>query len=295
MMDWRDWLRKKKVLIADGGWGTELIRRGLRPEEIPEIWNLERAEDVQAVAASYVRAGAEIILTNTFGGNPIKLAKVGLESRTAEINKRGAEISKEAARGSALVFGSVGPTGAFMKPLGKITETEMINCFSEQARALVEGGVDGIVIETMTDLTEAKAALRGIRENFPVPVVVSMTFDKKQSRYATIMGVRPDQAARELEKAGADMVGANCGAGIDNMIEVADLLHLTTTLPIWCKPNAGLPELMNGSVVYRETPEQMASKLEPLLNAGATIIGGCCGTTPAHIQALVLERNRLAV
>ncbi len=293
LMVWKNWPEKKKVLIADGGWGTELIKRGLRPEEVPEVWNLERAEDVRAVAASYVRVGAEIILTNTFGGNAIKLSKVGLDSRMAEINKRGAEISKEAARGSALVFGSIGPTGDFLKPLGTITERQMVHSFSEQTRALIEGGVDGIVIETMTDLAEAKAALRAVRESFTGPVVVSMTFDKKQSRYVTIMGVRPEQAAQELEKAGADSVGANCGAGIDHMIDVTHLMRPATTLPIWCKPNAGLPELIQGSVVYRETPEQMTSKLKLLLDAGATVIGGCCGTTPAHVEALVLERNRL--
>ena len=244
------------------------------------------------MAASYVTAGADIILTNTFGGSPLKLAKVGFGTRTAEINRLGAEISKEAAAGRALVFGSMGPTGEFMQPLGTATETEMVKGFAEQAKALAEGGVDGIVIETMTDLAEAKAALRATREAVSLPVVVSMTFDKKRMGYATIMGVRPGQAASALEQAGADIVGANCGAGIDNMIEVIQLMRQATSLPIWCKPNAGLPELIDGNIVYRETPEQMASKLPLLLDAGATIVGGCCGTTPAHIQAFILERNK---
>jgi 5-methyltetrahydrofolate--homocysteine methyltransferase len=169
----------------------------------------------------------------------------------------------------------------------------MVKGFAEQAKALAEGGVDGIVIETMTDLAEAKAALRATRETVSLPVVVSMTFDKKRMGYATIMGVRPGQAASALEQAGADIVGANCGAGIDNMIEVIQLMRQVTSLPIWCKPNAGLPELIDGNIVYRETPEQMASKLPLLLEAGATIVGGCCGTTPVHIQAFIIERNKL--
>jgi len=292
MTIWKEWLEKKKVLIADGGWGTELFKRGLNPGEVPEGWNIDRPEDVRAVAASYVMAGADIILTNTFGGSPLKLAKMGFGSRTAEINRLGAKISKEAAAGRALVFGSMGPTGEFMQPLGTATESEMVKGFAEQAKALAEGGVDGIVIETMTDLAEARAALRATRETVSLPVVVSMTFDKRRMGYATIMGVRPDQAASELERAGADIVGANCGAGIDHMIEVTQLMRQATSLPIWCKPNAGLPELIDGNIVYRETPVQMASKLPLLLEAGATIVGGCCGTTPVHIQAFILERNK---
>ncbi|HSB05048.1 MAG TPA: homocysteine S-methyltransferase family protein [Thermodesulfobacteriota bacterium] len=293
MISWKEWLEKKKVLIADGGWGTELIKQGLKPGEIPEVWNVDRPEGVRAVAASYVKAGADIILTNTFGGNPLKLAKMGLGHRTAEINRLGAEISREAARGHCLVFGSIGPTGEFMTPLGTATETGVVSCFEEQAKALLVGGVDGIVVETMTDLAEAKAALRAVRENTSLPVVVSMTFDKKRSGYVTLMGVRPGQAASELEKAGADIVGANCGAGIDQMIGVAQLMRQSTPLPIWCKPNAGLPEFIDGNTVYRETPEEMASRLRAIVEAGASIVGGCCGTSPAHIQAFVLERNKL--
>ena len=295
MTGWKEWLEKKRVLIADGGWGTELIKQGLKPGEVPEAWNIDRPEGVRAVAASYVKAGADIILTNTFGGNPIKLAKVGLGHKTAEINRLGAEISKEAARECCLVFGSIGPTGEFMKPLGAATETDMVRCFAEQTKALLAGGLDGIVIETMTDLAEAKAALRATREKTSLPVVVSMTFDKKRSGYATLMGVRPEQAASELEKAGADIVGANCGAGIDHMIEVAQLMRQATSLPIWCKPNAGLPEFVEGNTVYRETPERMASQLRAIVEAGANILGGCCGTSPAHIRAFVLERNKLIV
>lgn len=294
MTDWKNLLEKKKILIADGGWGTELFKHGLKPGDAPEAWNIDHPDRVHDVALSYVTAGADIILTNTFGGNPFKLTRLGLGSRAAEINRLGAEISKEATGKRALVFGSIGPTGELMKPLGKVTEPEMVKVFLEQAKALAAGGVDGIVIETMTDLSEAKAALRATKESTSLPVVLSMTFDRKQSGYVTLMGVRPEQAGRELEQAGADILGANCGTGMDDMIEVARLMRLATSLPIWCKPNAGLPELIDGITVYRETPEKMASQLRAIVEAGASIVGGCCGTTPAHIQALVQERNRLA-
>ena len=260
---------------------------------MPEALNIDRLEIVLAVAASYAEAGADIILTNTFGGNSIKLAKARLEKQMTEINRFGAEISKKAVGERGLVFGSMGPTGEFMVPLGALTETEMRKCFAEQAKALEAGGVDGIVIETMTDLKEARAALQGVKENLSLPVAVTMTFDKRRTGFATIMGIRPHQAAAELEGAGADMVGANCGAGIDDIVQVIRLMRPATSLPIWCKPNAGLPELIDGKTVYRETAQQMASQLRILIEAGASIIGGCCGTTPAHIRAFIAERNRL--
>ena len=293
MGTWKNRLEEKKVLVADGGWGTELMKRGLKLGEVPEAWNIDHREDVLTVALSYVMAGAEILLTNTFGASPLKLTKVGLEHRAGEINRLGAEISREAAGNRALVFGSIGPTGEFMPPLGNATEMKWVNCFAAQAKSLATGGVDGIVIETMMDLAEARAALRATREYTSLPAVVCMTFDKGRRGYASMMGVRPEQAAAELERGGADIVGANCGAGIDQMIEVIRLMRPATTLPIWCKPNAGLPELIDGNTVYRETPEKMASQLRALVEAGASIIGGCCGSTPVHIRALVLERDRL--
>jgi 5-methyltetrahydrofolate--homocysteine methyltransferase len=293
MATWKEWLQEKKVLIADGGWGTEFLSRGLGRGEVPESWNIQRRADVYAVAEAYVKAGADVILTNTFGGSSLKLAKAGLSDKTAEITRLGAEISREAAADRCLVFGSIGPTGEFMAPVGKITEADLVKAFAEQARALTAGGVDGIVIETMMDLGEARAALRAVKENTSLPVAVTMTFNKNPRGYATLMGNRPEQAVRELEKAGADIVGTNCGAGIEDMIEVTRQIRPATSLPIWCKPNAGLPQLVDGNTVYRETPDQMASRLKGLVEAGAKIIGGCCGTTPAFVRAFVLERSRL--
>ncbi|MBN1346329.1 MAG: homocysteine S-methyltransferase family protein [Phycisphaerae bacterium] len=278
-------LSAKNVLIADGGWGTQFANLGLPPGEAPEKWNLDRPDDVRSVAESYVTAGADVILTNTFGGSRYKLEKVGLADRLAEVNRAGAELSKQAAGEAALVFASVGPTGEFMEPVGTITETDMVACFAEQIRALIDGGADGIVVETMMDLGEARAALKAAKDTAACPVVVSMTYEKGAKGYATMMGVTPEQAAAELEAAGADVIGANCGAGMDRMIEMIQLLRHATGRPIWAKPNAGLPQLIEGKTVFKETPEQMAQLLPALVQAGAAIIGGCCGTTPDHIRA----------
>ena len=287
-------LDEKKILIVDGAWGTELSKLGLPNGTAPELWNLENPDAVRAVAASYVDAGVDIILSNTFRGSRCKLAKVDLAEKRVEANRRGVELSREAAGDRALVFASMGPTGEFMAPLGLISETEMIDTFAEQAAALIAGGADGIVIETMSDLGEAKAALKGARNATDLPVVVSMTYDKTAAGFATMMGVTPTQAATELDKAGADVIGTNCGSGIENVIEIVTQLRSATDRPIWAKPNAGLPELINGETVFRETPEQMACRFPDLAKAGAQILGGCCGTTPKHLSVLTAGRQTLS-
>jgi len=286
-------LAEKSVVIADGAWGTQLAERGLEPGEAPENWVLTQPDAVRDVAAAYVASGAEIVLTNTFGGSRLKLAKAGLEDEAEEINRVATELSKDAAEGRALVFASIGPTGEFMQPLGLVTEEEMVAAFAEQVTAMSAGGTDGILVETMTDLGEAKAALRAAKEHFDGPVVVSMTFDKGLKGYATMMGVRPEQAAEELQAAGADIVGSNCGHGIENMVEVIELMAPATDLPVWAKPNAGMPKLVAGRTVFDETPEEMSAHFEALVAAGARIIGGCCGTTPDHIRALVEARDAM--
>ncbi len=280
-------LSERKILIADGAWGTEFAKLGLGIGEAPEKWNIEAPEKVEQVAAGYVGVGADVILTNTFGGSSFKLKKAGIAAEVGEINRLGAEISRKAAGDSVLVFGSMGPTGEFMAPLGLVSEDEMVAAYAEQVKGLAAGGADGILVETQTDLGEAKAALKAAKENCDLPVVVSMTFDKGARGYATMMGVTPAQAAVELQAAGADIVGSNCGGGIDQMIEVISLIAPATDLPIWAKSNAGLPELIDGQTVFRQTPEEMAGHVGDLVAAGARIIGGCCGTTPEHIKALV--------
>ena len=293
MTQWRQLLANKKVLIVDGAWGTELAKRGLGPGECPEKWNMDRPDDVRAVASEYAQAGADIVLTNTFGGNPFKLAEAGLEKNTESVNHRGTELSKDAAGKQALVFASIGPTGQFMKPLGSVGEKEMVKAFARQVRGFVAGGADGVVIETMTDTGEAIAAIKAVKDHSDLPVAASMTFDKGAKGYATMMGVEPNRAAEALTRAGADIVGSNCGAGPDNMIEIIALMKPETSLPLWAKPNAGIPELIEGKTCFRLGPKAFADDFHKLVAAGAKLIGGCCGTTPEHIQALAEKRESL--
>ena len=292
-MNWKELLAQKALLVADGAWGTEFQKQGLEAGEPPELWNVENSQAVEAIALGYVEAGSDIVLTNTFGGSRLKLEKARLEDRTAELNRIGAEISKRAAEGRALVFASIGPTGEFLAPLGTRTEQELIGCFAEQIAACVEGGADGLLIETMSDLGEALAALKAARRVCSLPVVVSMTFEPGPKGSATIMGVTPSQAARSLGRAGADVVGSNCGSGAENMVRVTSEMRSVTRKPLWAKPNAGLPELVGGKTVFRETPQDMAGQVRALVEAGANIIGGCCGTTPEHVRRIAQAVDEL--
>ncbi len=286
MRDFKSMLDAKGVLVADGAWGTEMIGKGLTPGECPELWNLSRPDDVRAIARAYKEAGADIILTNTFGGNSFKLKKAGAADRVSEINRSGVELSRKAS-GNSLVFASMGPTGEFLQPLGPISREQMILSFREQVNAFVEGGADGVIIETMTDLNEVKCAIAAVRENSDLTLAVSITFEKGPRGFATIMGVTPEQAARELEKERVDVAGSNCGSGIENMVGIARAMHEVSALPLWIKPNAGVAQLEGGKTVYPESPEQMAKFVPELLNSGAKVIGGCCGTTPEHIRLIV--------
>ncbi len=208
------------------------------------------------------------------------------------MNEAGVRLSLEASEKRVFVLASIGPTGDFLAPLGLTTEKEMIESFVRQVKAFIAGGANGVLIETMTDLVEIKCALKAVKDNSDFETVCSMTFDKGVRGYATMMGVTPEQAVTELEAAGADIVGSNCGSGIENMIEVALIMKPFTGLPLWFKPNAGKPELIDGITVYLETPEEMASRVPELASAGADIIGGCCGTTPDYIKKLreVIDR-----
>ncbi len=267
-----------------------MIKHGLLPGECPELWNISHPDRVRAIAASYVDAGSDIILTNTFGASPIKLRRAGAEKQAGEINKRGVELSREAS-GESLVFASIGPTGEFMSPVGTVAEKELISSFAGQVRAFVEAGADGVVIETMTDLGEVTCAVKAARDNSSLPISVSMTFDKGRGGFATIMGITPERAATELEKMGVDIIGSNCGGGARSLLEVAGIMKGFTGLPLWIKPNAGLPVLEGGKTVYRQSPEEMAGFAPQFLEIGVSFIGGCCGTTPAHIR-LVADRCR---
>jgi len=291
-------LPQGRVLIADGAWGTQLDARelpgdrGRSPGQAPETWVLDNPQAVREVGRAYADVGPDILMTNTLGGSRIKLERIGLGEHIAEVNRRAVELSKQAAEGRMPVFASVGPTGEFMAPLGTISEAEMVRVFAEQIAALLAGGADGFVIETMIDLGETKAALRAARQQCDLPVVTSMTFEKGARGFATVMGVRPEQAAEELQAAGADIVGSNCGHGIEEMVEVIALMRPATDLPLWAKPNAGMPKLVDGRTIFDETPDEMVAHFEALAVAGAQVIGGCCGTTPDHIRALVEARDQ---
>jgi methionine synthase I (cobalamin-dependent) len=270
-------------VLADGAWGTELQQRGLAPGDCPDSWNLLRPEAVEQVARAYVEAGSRVILTNTFRGNRVALAGHGLEDVAFAINRAGASISRRAADGAAIVFASIGPTGK-MLAAGEITPELAAQVFEEQAVALAEGGADALLIETMSDPDEASIALASARKT-GLPSIVSFTFDSGRNKDRTMTGATPEQAARRLTEAGADAVGANCGTGIPEYVAVCRRLRAATSLPIWIKANAGLPEMDDGHLRYRTTADQFASHLPALVEAGANFIGGCCGTTPEFIRA----------
>jgi len=274
-----------KVTIADGAWGTELDKLGCPAGFCRERWNIDKPELVQQVADAYVQAGSEIIITNTFGANRFILEGHGLADKVAEFNQAGAEISKRAAGDRVKVFGSIGPSGKIIMT-GEITEDQVYEAFKEQADALAAGGADAIVVETMSETAEATAAVRAAKTT-GLLVVGCMTFDSGKDRTQTMTGVTPAQAATSLTAAGADIIGCNCGIGIDNYITVAGMLRKATDKPIWVKANAGMPEVRGAEIVYNMTPEEFAAKVHDLIDAGANIVGGCCGTTPAFIEAIV--------
>ncbi len=280
-------LKSPGVLVADGAMGTQLLRRGLEMGQCPEKMNLEQPEVLTEIARMYLDAGAEIIQTNTFGGSPLKLAQYDLDRRTEEINVAAVRAVREAVGDDAWLSASCGPCGRLLKPYGDAEPSEVAEGFQRQMRALVAQGVDMVCIETMTDLTEARLAVEAARAVVgDVPVAATMTFDPTPRGFFTMMGVSVKQAVGGLSEAGADILGSNCGNGVENMVEIAAEFAEHTDLPLLIQSNAGLPELKDGRAVYSETPEFMAEQSLKLVDCGVRIIGGCCGTTPEHITAL---------
>ena len=282
-----DKIQNGNILLSDGAWGTFLQAKGIKPGECPELWNVTRQDDILEIAESYIKAGSDIIETNSFGGSKFKLTNYGLGERVYELNKAAAEISRKAAGETQYVAGSVGPTGK-MIIMGDVTEEELYSAFKEQCSALEAGGADIIIIETMSAIDEASVAVKAARENTCCTVVATMTFDGDPvSGYHTMMGVTPAEMVYALKEAGAHAVGSNCGNGIENMIGIVKEIRKTDAeIPIVIQANAGVPELIDGKTVFRESPELMASFVPALIEAGVNIIGGCCGTTPDHIIAL---------
>lgn len=272
-------------VLTDGAWGTQLQARGLAIGEIPDLWNVTHPDKVAEVARAYVEAGSQIILTNTFGANRIRLAEGGCAERAKEINEAGARISRAAAAGRALVFASIGPSGKMLMS-GDVTEEALRLAFTEQAEALARGGADGLVVETMADLDEARLAI-GAAKATGLPVVASMVFDSGKDKDRTMMGTTPEQAAAGLIDAGADVIGANCGQGIAGFVPIcARLKAAAAGHPVWIKANAGLPEMRDGKTAYAMTASEFSSYVPALLQAGAGFLGGCCGTSPDFIRVL---------
>ncbi|MEN8194268.1 MAG: homocysteine S-methyltransferase family protein [Bacteroidota bacterium] len=280
-------LQNNKILVSDGGWGTYLYKKGLQMGDCPELWNETHRSDVLEIAKSYIEAGADMIETNSFGGSKIKLEQYDLGERTYELNKLAAEISREAAGKDKFVLGSVGPTGKFLM-MGEVTEEELYDSFKVQVKGLRDGGVDAICIETFYDTQEAIIAIDAVKKNSDLEVITTFTFDKApDGSYNSMMGVKPSQMAENLANAGVDIFGTNCGNGFEGMIEIVkEIRRVNKELPILVHANAGLPIEEDGKTIYPDSPERMAELTPSLIDAGANIIGGCCGTTPKHIKAI---------
>lgn len=275
---------RERVLVLDGAMGTMLQERGLRPGQSPEELNLTMPEVVASVHREYVDAGADIIITNTFGGTRFKLEHYGLEDRLVEINARAVEIARKEAGDRAYVGASLGPTGQFVESLGEVPFDEMKEAFARQARAVVDAGADLISLETFLDIKECRAALIGIREvSATIPVIAMLTFDDNGR---SVLGTSPEAAAITLSAAGADIVGSNCGLGVDGIYDILCRMRGVTGLPLISQANAGLPQLIDGKTIFPGTPEEMTAYHDRLIELGVRVIGGCCGTTPAHIRAM---------
>ncbi len=285
---------KGETLVSDGAWGTFLHAKGLQPGECPELWNIEHADEVLGIAKSYVESGADMIESNSFGGTRFKLEHYGLADKAAAINEAAAAISKKAAGPDRWVIASIGPTGK-MAVTGEVTEAELYEAFKEQAVALAKGGADAVCIETMSAADEAVQAIKAAKENTKLEVICTFTFEKTaQGEYRSMMGLSPADAARAAAEAGADIIGANCGNGMARMVEIVrEMRAAAPGKPILVHANAGLPQNVGGKTVFPETPEMMADLVPELVKAGANIVGGCCGTTPAHIKAIKQAVARL--
>ncbi len=283
-------LARGELIVSDGATGSFLQAKGLGDGD-PEEWNASHPEVVQGMAKAYFDAGSQMVLTNTFGGTRLRQSHYGFEDRAAEFNRLGAEHARSQAPDGCFVVGSVGPTGEVLNdPLrdNPLTEAQAYDAFAEQITALADGGVDAVNIETMIDITEATIAVRAAKENTDLTVMSTMFFDKGPRGFFTMMGTPPPEAVSKLHEAGADIVGANCGNGIDVMLELARELRAATNGYLLIHSNAGIPAPIGGEIVYPESPEFMADRFKMMAqDVGVNILGGCCGTTPDHIRALV--------
>ena len=285
-----------EILISDGATGTYLQSNGLEAGGCPEQMNASHPEVIRQMAADYFSAGSDLVETNSFGGSRYMLKKYDHGDRVEELNRLAAAHARSAAATNQYVMGSIGPTGEFLEPNGTATESEMFDVFCEQARGLVAGGVDGFCVETMSDMAEAALAIGACKAVADIPVMATLAFDKGPRGFFTMFGITPAGAAEQLAAAGADVVGSNCGIAIEDMIGIIAAMREATDKPILSHVNAGLPKIEGGKIIYPDTPESMAPQYKRLVTSGANIVGGCCGTRPDHIRAIVEaladERNQ---
>ena len=288
-----DRIKQGKILVSDGAWGTFLHAKGLKPGQCPELWNIEHPDEVFDIAKSYIDAGADMVESNSFGGSSFKLIHYGLADRASELNQAAAAISRKAA-GDKFVLGSVGPTGKILM-MGEVTPEEVYESFKEQVIALEKGGADAIIIETFTDIDEARLAIRAAKVNTTREVICTMTFERTvDGEYRSMMGVSPTEMMQELIPEGVDIIGANCGNGIEGMIKILKEIRLcNSVIPVLVHANAGMPIYDDGKTVFPESPMQTAGYVKEIIDAGVNIIGGCCGTTPEHIRQIARAAREL--
>jgi 5-methyltetrahydrofolate--homocysteine methyltransferase len=282
---------KEGVFFLDGAMGTQLFARGARQGQCLELLNIERPEIVADVHRAYLSAGSDAVLTNTFGGNAVSLRRHGIAARAAELNRTGAELARRAAGSGRTVLGDIGPCGDFLEPLGSLKRDDLVAAFAEQAKGLAEGGVDGFIIETMAALEEIEAAIEAVQGVSDLPILVSLAFDPAGQGFRTMMGVSAAQAVERLCIAGIAAIGFNCGT-----LDMEGYVRLTGEyaaavrgkgISLLAEPNAGRPQLAGEKAVYTLAPEAFAQALKQIHQAGVTVLGGCCGTTPEHIASAV--------
>ena len=283
---------KQDVFLLDGAMGTQLITRGIEVGKCNDYLNIEQPDIISDVHRSYFEAGSDAVITNTFGANKYALERHGLAEEVIRINKAGAQIARNAAGQEKYVLGDIGPSGDFLEPLGALKAEDLKEAFIRQADALFDGGVDGVIIETMTAIEEAAVAIEAVKSiGSALPVLVSMSFDKAGEDFKTMMGVDVKAAVERIVASGVDAVGFNCGTiSLEGYIELAEkfvsaVRAISADMVIYAEPNAGKPELLDNRVVYKVSPEDFAAVIEKIYAAGINVVGGCCGTGPEHIRA----------
>jgi len=280
-------LIEKEVILLDGAMGTELFKAGLPLGHCPEAWNEENPEAVARIHRSYFSAGSRAVLTNSFGGNALKLANYGLEKKTFELNHKAGQIARSVCPRGCYVGGSIGPTGKFLKPIGELTEDQLVEAFKPQVEGLAAAGVDFLLIETQYDLKEALIALQVAREKCSLPIFVTMTFKLTRRGYFTLMGVTPEAFVQRMEEHQVAAFGANCTLNSEEMVGLIRIMHSLTERPLLAQANAGQPQIVaDGTTVYSQGPEEYVKFVPELLSAGVRIIGGCCGTSPEYIKKM---------